>query len=480
MLLALAFPPTGWWPLAPLGVAAMALVLRDVSVRFGAVLGLLAGLGLFVPLLEWVRVVGTDGWIVLSVFEAAYFALLGAGQVAVSRLPAWPLWTAALWVGEEFLRSRFPLGGFTWGRLAFSQTASPFTPYAALGGAPLVTFATALAGGLLAWALVTARRRRTVAVTGLVGAVAVPALAFATPTADSGRRIAVAAVQGDVPRAGLDFMGRPWQVLNNHVGQTHRLAQQVRAGRVPQPDLVVWPENSSDIDPYHEPRARDVIQGAVSDIGTPVLVGALRLHPEERTRENLGVVWDPATGPGEVYVKRHPVPFGEYVPFRDLLAPLIGRLEMVPLDMVRGGRPGVMRLGPVRIGDVICFEVAYDELVRDVVSGGAQVIVVQTNNATFGRSGQPEQQLAISRLRAVEHGRAVVIAATSGISAIVAPDGRLLDVSDEFTADLLVETVPARSAPTVADRLGGVPEAVLALLGLGALLVAAGRARTRA
>lgn len=476
-LLTLSYPPFGWWPLAPVGAMSIVLAVRGVGVRLGLLLGFLAGLGLFLPLLEWARVVGADGWIALSVFEALYIALLGGALAVVTRLPAWPLWTAALWVAEELLRGRFPLGGFTWGRLAFSQASSPFTPYAAVGGAPLVTFATALTGGLLAWAVVTARRRRVVAAASLVGAVAVPAAAYAVPIPTAGEPVTAAAVQGNVPRSGLDFLGRPWQVLNNHVDQTHRLAQEVRAGRVQQPDFVIWPENASDIDPYADPEARRVIQDAVSEVGAPVLVGALRLHRQQGTRENLGIAWDPATGPGVQYVKRHPVPFGEYVPFRNLLTPLAGRFDMVPLDMIKGDRVGAMDLGPVRIGDVICFEVAYDRLVRDVVDHGAQILVVQTNNATFGHSAQPQQQLAISRLRAVEHGRAVVIAATSGISAVVAPDGRLLDVSDEFTADLLVEQIPARTAQTWADRLGGAPEWALTFLGLGAVAFAAVRSR---
>ncbi|MQA88345.1 MAG: apolipoprotein N-acyltransferase [Streptosporangiales bacterium] len=473
LLILAAFPPIGWWPLASVGVALTVLAIRGASVRFGALLGLLAGLALFVPLLRWIQVIGTDGWIVLAVMQSLYVAALGGATAVVSRLQAWPLWSAALWVAEEFVRSRFPLGGFTWGRLAFSQTDSPFTPYAAVGGAPLVTFVTALAGCALAWALVTARRRRTLAVTGLASAVVMPVapvVAYPELDATSGRPVRVAAVQGNVPQLGLDFLGQREAVLNNHTGQTHRLAELVRAGRIRPPDMVVWPENSSDIDPGRDLGARQKIQDAVADVGVPVLVGTLAEYPERGERENRGVVWDPETGAGEHYVKRHPVPFGEYVPFRSVLAALIGRFDMVPLDMVKGDRPGVMRLGPARIGDVICFEVAYDGLVRDVVGGGAQILVVQTNNATFGLSGQPEQQLAISRLRAVEHGRTVVVAATSGISAIVAPDGRTLDVSEEFTPDLLVERVPARDTVTLADRLGETPEWALTILALGAVL----------
>ncbi len=139
----------------------------------------------------------------------------------------------------------------------------------------------------------------------------------------------------------------------------------------------------------------------------------------------------------------------------------------------------MLQVGPAVVGDVICFEVAYDELLRDVVAGGADLLVVQTNNATYGRTSQPEQQLAISRLRAVEHGRAVVIAATSGISAVIAPDGQVLDRSADFTADLLVRRVPLRADLTVADRVGAAPEWALSTGGLLAVLLGSDRLRRR-
>jgi len=121
--------------------------------------------------------------------------------------------------------------------------------------------------------------------------------------------------------------------------------------------------------------------------------------------------------------------------------------------------------------------VAYDGLPRDVVDGGAQVLVVQTNNATYGHTGQPSQQLAMSRLRAVEHGRSVLVAATSGISAIIAPDGRVVHRSQQFTQEVLGADVPLRTATTLADRVGAAPEWALSLLGLAA--VAAGLVRRR-
>jgi apolipoprotein N-acyltransferase len=257
-------------------------------------------------------------------------------------------------------------------------------------------------------------------------------------------------------------------VLSNHVSATVELAQRVDAGSLPRPELVLWPENASDLDPFTDAEAASLVDAAVKRAGVPVLIGAVLDDPTdpEHYVQNAGIVWDPVTGAGERYVKRHPVPFGEYLPFRSVLTKLIGRFALVPRDFRHGGRVGVLQVGPARVGDVICFEIAYDGIVRDAVDAGGRVIVVQTNNATYGHTGESEQQLAMSRLRAVEHGRAVLVVATSGISAVIAPDGRLVDHSREFTRDLLVERVALRGSLTVADRVGAWPELVLSLLGL--------------
>jgi apolipoprotein N-acyltransferase len=154
------------------------------------------------------------------------------------------------------------------------------------------------------------------------------------------------------------------------------------------------------------------------------------------------------------------------------------KVDLVPRDFAQGDEVGVLDVGPVRLGDVICFEVAYDDLVRDVVTGGGRLLVVQTNNATFGRSAETEQQLAMGRLRAVEHGRTLLVAATSGISAVIAPDGELVDDAPVFTREVLVHDVPVRTGTTPATRVGAWPEAVLAATGLVGLALA--RRRTAA
>jgi len=472
-LLFLAFPPVAAPWLAPVGVAVLTLVCRGVSVRRGALLGMTTGLALFLPLVEWTATIaGPPALVALALLEAAYLALLGAALPVVQRLRGWPAWTALLWVLSEALRSRTPFGGFPWGRLAFSQGDSLLTPWAALGGAPLVSAVVAVLGGALAWAVLAVRARPLAAVAGLAAAaVAAVVGAAAVPVPTSGEQVRVALVQGNVPRLGLDFNAQRAAVLANHVDATRELAADVRAGRTPRPDLVVWPENASDIDPFTDPAAFAAIDGAVQAIGVPVLVGAVLDGPGEKI-SNAGIVWDPETGPGQRYLKRHPVPFGEYIPLRSLVGRVTSKVDLVPRDFHAGDEVGVLDVGPVRLGDVICFEVAYDDLVRDVVTGGGRLVVVQTNNATFGRSAQTSQQLAMGRLRAVEHGRAVLVAATSGISAVIAPDGRLVESAPVFTREVLTASVPTRTDRTLATRLGALPELLLSGLAVAAVLVA--------
>jgi apolipoprotein N-acyltransferase len=476
-LVAVALPPYDLWPLAPLGVALLVLLCRGQRARRGALLGLVHGLATFVPLLSWLTVIGPDAWLLVAALEAGFLALAGALTPAVTRLRAWPLWVASLWVAEELARDSTPFGGFPWGRLAFAETASPFTPYAALGGAPLVTFTTALAGALVAAAVVAARSWRRAASLALL-ALAVPVAGLLVPVGgEEGHRVTVALVQGNVPGVGLNFEGEREQVLRNHVAATHRLAADARAGRVRRPDLVIWPENASDIDPFQDPSAGSLIDDAVRDVGVPVLVGAVLEGPGRDHVSNTGIVWDPVTGPGARYVKRHPVPFGEYIPFRAELTGLITRLNQIPKDFYAADRPGNLTVGPARVGDVICFEVAYDGLVRDVVRGGAQVLVVQTNNATYNGTGQPAQQMAMSRLRAVETGRDVLVTATSGISAVVRADGSVAARAPERVARTLVAQVPLRTGRTLASRVGAWPEWLLAAVALGAAALAAVRRR---
>lgn len=487
LALVLAFPPVGQWWVAPLAVAAVTGSLHGRGVRAAAGLMLLFGLGFFLPLLHWSGTyVGPVPWLLLAVAEAVFFAVLGALLAPVLRLPGWPVWAGCLWVAQEAARDRLPFGGFPWGRLAFSQSGSPYERLAALGGAPLVTFAVALSGALIAWAVLSyaslpaygSTRRRPRALAGAALAVLVALVGLLVPLAPAGaHRVTVAVVQGNVPRLGLDFNAQREAVLRDHVRRTLTLAARIRAGAVPRPELVVWPENSSDIDPLTNPDAYALIEQAVHAVGVPVLVGTLMPAPHGRL-DNVGLVWSPTTGPGARYVKRHPVPFGEYIPLRSIARRVSAKVDLVQHDFAAGSRPGVLTLGPTRVGDVICFEVAYDNLVRDVVTGGGQLIVVQTNNATFGRSAETYQQLAMARLRAVEHDRTVLVAATSGVSAVIDPHGRVVARTKVFVPGVLVQSVAVSDRRTLATRVGAGPEWVLTVIGLLAVGAAVLRRRT--
>jgi apolipoprotein N-acyltransferase len=472
----LAFPPTGWWPLALVGVGLLSLACNGQRARRAFGLGLLTGFAFFLPLIDWLTNVGVHAWLILAVTQALATGLLGVGLAVTSRLTWWPLAQAGVWVLYEATRGRFPVGGFTWGRIAFSQTRSPFTEWAAVGGAPLLSFVTTLVALAALWALYASSDRARIVRRGVVAAsvlAVVAAAAAAVPVPATGeRRLAIAAVQGNVPALGLERFEEDMAVLRNHVDATRRLASDVRAGRRRQPALVVWPENSTDIDPRRDGRVAALVQASAKDVGAPILVGAV-LDTDDNRILNAGLLWEPATGAGQMYVKQHLVPYGEYVPLRKLLGGRVRMLEeYIPRDFVAGKEPGVLDVGGARVGDVICFEVAYDGLVRNTVRAGAQVLVVQTNNATYMRGGnrsQTEQQLEMGRLRAIEHGRTVVVAATSGVSALIGPDGSTLARSGLFTQEVLAADVPVRSSLTLATRVGAAPELLACLLALVAI-----------
>ncbi|MFU8874726.1 apolipoprotein N-acyltransferase [Micromonospora sp. SL4-19] len=487
-----AFPPYGVWPLAPVGVALLAAAAHRRRLRAGAGLGFLAGVALFAPLLEWTNLhTGALPWILLSLLQAGYLALLGAATAWVSPLVdrwrwTWPVVTGVLWVGQEALRDRTPFGGFPWGRLAFSQDTSPLLRLAALGGAPLVTCAVALAGGILVaaawrdWRRPAGHWRPVAALAAALAALLAAAGAVRVGVAGGGESATVAIVQGNVPRLGLDFNAQREAVLNNHVDATVKLAEQVAAGAQRRPDLVVWPENSSDVDPLRNPDAGYRISQAAEAIGAPILVGAVLLGPDAGQVRNAGLLWRPGSGVdlGQVYVKRHPVPFAEYVPLRKIARMVSSQVDRVRSDFVPGATAGVIDAGAVTLGDVICFEVAYDDLVRDTVTGGGQLLVVQTNNATFDVA-EARQQLAMVRLRAVEHGRAALMASTVGVSGFVTPDGRVDGATGFNTAAVVVRQMQLGDGRTPATRAGVWPEVALAALAVAALAGAAVLRRRR-
>jgi len=444
LLMCVSFPPVGWWwaAIPALALLTWVLVHPMTTMAGGFGYGLLFGVAFYLPLLPWISgLVGPMPWVALSVMEACFPAMFGVFAVLVARLPGWPLWLAAVWSMQEWLKSSVPFGGFPWGVTAFSQAGGPFLALAHWGGAPLVSFAIVLvATSLCALAGEVARSIRRAGSHGhplIVPAAAICAVLLMTslvapivrrsamPVGDE-PMIAVAAIQGNVPRLGLDFNSQRRAVLDNHVRQTIQLADDVRAGKAPQPKFVIWPENSSDIDPFTNPDAAGQITIAARAIGAPILVGAVVARPESTSENpaasNTMIVWDPVGGPGERHDKQIVQPFGEYLPWRAFFSQLSSWADRAGY-FVPGSGSGVVDLAGVPVGVATCWEVIFDRALRQSVRNGAELLTVPTNNATFDQP-MSEQQLAFARLRAVEHGRYLVVAGTTGISAAIAPDGR--------------------------------------------------------
>ena len=506
LALAASFPSPGIWPLAAVGPALLAVALWRQRLRTALAAGLVFGVAFLFPLLSWLVNIAWYAWVALAAVEALIFAALTAGQWLLLRLRAWPLAVAGWWVLCEAVRSRWPWEGFPWGRLVMSQATSPAVKWVAVGGPPFLTFLIALTGACLAWLLLgpapgmpadagTAPRGASVQtqIRGrprLVAAAALAATAAVTlcgaflpvDRGSAGEPTAVvAAIQGDVPHArNLPDLWRATTVTQNHAAATMQLASRVSAGLAAEPDLVVWPENSTDQDPSLNPYIYNVIAGAVDTINRPVLVGAVLQNPVR----NAGQLWLPGRGPVALYVKRRLVPFGEVIPFRSLLAHITSLPNTLqPENFTPGHKAVVFRIGKIRLGDVICYEIGFDGLVTSEVKAGANLLAVQTNDADFeldGQTGETLQQLDMARVRAVEHNRAVVVASTTGISAVIAPDGALLASTGTWRRAEIEARVPLRSSATLADRLGGWPEGVLAWATVAALAwAAAGALRQR-
>ena len=484
-----AFPERGWWPMAIVGMALLVLALRRDSARWAALMGFVWGLAFFLPHIWWANyAVGVIPWAALSVAEAGIVAATCAVWVWVRRgalVRGWSLALAPLfgvvWAVGEQVRQVWPFGGFPWGRLAFSQTDSPLLRLASIGGAPLVSGVVAALGFLLVAALLRLRETdllRGIAAPAIVAAVLAGSLLVPLGTNASGGTLRVGAVQGDVAEPGLGAFANAFEVLQNHVSGTEQLADDVGGDNL---DLVVWPENSSDYNPRVNADAEALVLQAVEAIDTPLLFGTDRYvegggEDGLDARYNEMVLWMPGEGPVFAYAKQIPAAFAEYIPMRKIARIFSSAVDLVSVDMARGTEVAVVpvpvdRLDrTVDVGTIICFEVAYDALVRESVLGGAEVLMVPTNNASFGSTSESVQQLAMSRFRAVEHGRATLQISTVGVSGVIAPNGVLLQTTDLFTADQLVASMPLRTELTVADRLGDAPIVAFTLLTVLALI----------
>ena len=488
-LLGLSWQPYNLWPLLLVGVPSLTLLVRGAPRRRALVLGYLFGLGMLTVTVSWVHVLGVWVAALLIMFEALFFGILGAALALVARLRAWPLAAATCWVGVEFAYSRFPFNGFGWTRLGYAAVDTPLAGFFPLTGVAGVSFLVALVGQLVAWLVLWLQRQvqsskagphRTPGPAAALAAVGILVALMLTGTGLRGYQVEPAAgalgsvnvgiVQGNVPGRGLDALGRARSVTTNHLKETTRLAERVRRVQEAQPDFLLWPENSTDIDPTRDPLTEATVQAASRQVGVPILVGAVMQGPGPDQRQTSALWWDPDRGVLARYDKRNLVPFGEWIPFRAQLLPLLPILRQVGPQSVPGTRPGALQVAAggrlITVGTVLCFELAYDQTVYDTLISGAQVSMVQSNNATYGGTGQVEQQFAITRARAMESRREFVVATTNSVSGLVDRDGRVVTRTAEFTAASQVVRIPLRSTLTPAVRLGWILNTGLSLLAL--------------
>ena len=498
------FPDRGWWPLAIPAVALALLAAQGRRPGAALLVGLVFGAAFYFPHIEWATLfLGPIPWSALSTLMALWVMI---GTAAISLVYRWaprvwsgpagrlllvPAIVAGLWTAREAIASVWPYGGFSWGRVAFSQSESPVAPLFAWLGVSGVSFvlvflaAAGLAFAQEAWRVVAAGRRLEVVTTGTrvaalrLGtayvALVLVALVFpAFPSAADGT-IRVAAVQGNGKTSYFDPPERTGDNLLAQVAAT----EPTYGDDV---DVVVWPEGGSDLDPLRSASAARIFDEVSELSGAPLVSGIITARlpeggdPETDTEYfNTAVVWRDGEGVGDYYDKKHPVPFGEYVPDRDFwrqFAPDL--IDLIGREYTPGTTDTVLELDDgLFAGVAICFDIVDDQIMTDTVREGADLVFAPTNNADFGRTDESLQQLAIARIRAIELGRSVVNISTVGTSAIFAPDGRTLDQLTWFTADAMVVDVPLGTSTTPAVTLGRQIEWGVSALGLAGLVLAA-------
>lgn len=457
LLVGLGQAPMGVWPATIAGVALFTWLMagRRGGPSFGY--GYLAGLAMNALTISWISVLGVGVGVALIAFLALWWGLLGWVTSRLLRLRAWPVLVPAAWVAMEFASGKVPFGGFAWTRLAYTTIDQPMNGWLAWVGVTGVGYLVALAGtGVLLAA--TQPRWRVKAVAGVLALFLTGGLLNLTPVAEPERHVSVAVVQPNVNRAEKGTPSYARSVTNNALSETIFALALARTSDSPEIDFVLWPENATDVDPLLDAETRSLVELAAQLADVPIFVGAVTLGDQPETRQTSSIWWDPDTGPGAIYHKRDLVPFGEWIPFREVLLPRLPILRQIGYQSIPGDTPGVIE-APVAnyphllVGTIVCFELAYDDTSYDVVRHGADVVVSQSNTNTYGGTFQVSQQLTINRVRAMELGREVVASTLNSVTALIDPHGRVIEPTAEFTAASRIVTIPLRQNVNLAVRL---------------------------
>ena len=423
VFLSFAFAPLALWWLAPISLALHMFSLSKSarpflnSFLFAAVFNAIA--------LQWTNIfVGSVPWIILFCGQAVLFIPLGlAKKYGVGFYPL-------IFLILEQIRSLFPFGGFGWLRLAYSQADAPYNQSAAIGGASALS-ALVLTIAFVLYSLL--KSRLTLLPLLPLGLLLIPI------DVKSVGEIRAVMVQGNVPRLGLDFNDRATQVFFNHVQETNKaLALDENV------DFILWPENAVDVDPFTNTKVRETLDS----FSQPLIIGAVIRKDDELL--NTSILWQRSGQ--EIYVKQHLTPFGEYIPLRAIASKIskyVGSVE----DFSAGSSSKAFTLNGAKIAPIICYELIDDALVQRATRN-SQLLVVQTNSATFGKSPQNAQQLAITRIRAIEYGRDILSVSTTGVSAFIDHRGKIQMQTEPYQSAHLFVKPALMVGQTPRDKAG--------------------------
>jgi apolipoprotein N-acyltransferase len=459
---ALTFPTENVWLLTPLIPALITLAVLGARFWMATLIAFHASLAFYLTHIEWIsQYLGPIPLFALTFSQALSFAP-AFGLVALlwlklrgtlGRRMLFVVLAAQIWTAREWVANNFPYGGFPWSRLAMTQSETWLANWVYLGGLSLLSLVLALTGTALAVLLHgwRSRDRNPLAVFAIsaVSLTALVPLILPVGNTDSAGTMTVAAIQGNA-NAGIFANPDRGSILQNHLDATELALAHPRADEI---ELIVWPENASDLDPLRSDEARAKIDELVNRTGVPLTFGTLTNRGGQTY--NTTLLWLPEVGPVDYYDKKRPVPFAEYVPdraFWRIFAPDL--IDLVTRDFGFGVRDGIFDVAGLEVGTLICFEIAIDDIGRDLVAQGAKLILSQTNNADFGYSDETYQQVAIAQLRSIETGRSVVNISTVGKSAIFAPDGSVLDSLEWYQPGAMVQTVELRTGLTPAMLIG--------------------------
>ncbi|MCY7287468.1 MAG: apolipoprotein N-acyltransferase, partial [Cryobacterium sp.] len=457
LILDAGFPDRSWWILAPVGVFLMLLALLGRGLWSGLLIGMVAGLSFWLIHISWLTLyLGPVPWLALAGLQSIFFgislALIGVvlhsgprvWPTTLGRLGLVPLVVAGLWTAREALASVWPYGGFAWGRVAISQSESPFNALVAWVGMSGLSFILVWVCALILQLFRESPVRLTVRGGIAAGAIAVLLIVPDWPTLQTGEA-RLAAVQG-ASDAGLFARYSPGQILGDHTSATLAVIDE-------EVDFVVWPENASDIDPLRSADAAKNLDFISRKMGVPIVAGTITQR--DNKFYNSSLLWKAGEGAVDIYDKVHPVPFAEYMPDRAFWRPFAPELiDLIARDYAIGTRDNVFDINGIMAGIAICFDIADDQLVQEMVEDRAQIILAQTNNADFGRTDESVQQLAITRLRAIEAGRTVVDISPVGTSAIITPGGATRASLPTWRPRALVQPVPLSDTITPAMAAG--------------------------